>query len=398
MRALILSDDAGHELSLTPEGGPTVREALNAFLEEHGADGKPTVTVEDRESGEGLRLLYGEGGISRFTTVGGEARTEFRVVTNRGDYTTAVMNFARGGFAALRFFGPWWPDVAAFERARMRHEFLWAGMRRKHPRELRRRFDALSRIAGSAPHTDGGFTRYAFGDADGNTVLAWFDARGRGIVVGFDRRNPLGEVGDGAALAELYVGVPDDLLRVVRADAGEGSVRSVPHPDGGAQLLANAIFTFSGPCELPEGLIDRMQREGFYAGDSVQGQLLETVLMPEEFTAEALSEVAGWWSSEEIARGLEAAGPAPLPAPADPAAIEAFCRIWADSGYNDQWDVHYILFEGSDLEDHVEARRRALELAEELGLERVDPPFGAAAGELWIRTDPSIDSELEHWS
>ena len=43
-------------------------------------------------------------------------------------------------------------------------------------------------------------------------------------------------------------------------------------------------------------------------------------------------------------------------------------------------------------------RRRALELAEELGLERVDPPFGAAAGELWIRTDPSIDSELEHWS
>lgn len=75
-----------------------------------------------------------------------------------------------------------------------------------------------------------------------------------------------------------------------------------------------------------------------------------------------------------------------------------FCRIWADSGCNDRWDVHYVLFDSWTLEEAGDARDELLRCVGTLGLERVDAPPGAATGEVWVRTDPRIDNELERWS
>ncbi|MEU4445659.1 hypothetical protein AB0K14_30295 [Actinosynnema sp. NPDC050801] len=88
----------------------------------------------------------------------------------------------------------------------------------------------------------------------------------------------------------------------------------------------------------------------------------------------------------------------PTAAPLDRKAADRFCRLWADSGYNDRWDVHYVFFDGDTVEDAGEARDELLALIRTLGLQRVDAPPGAATGEVWVLTDPRIDAELGHWS
>ncbi|MGW1813775.1 hypothetical protein ACWCQM_09425 [Streptomyces sp. NPDC002125] len=136
--------------------------------------------------------------------------------------------------------------------------------------------------------------------------------------------------------------------------------------------------------------------------DTGVGRLLERFLAMKDFTPAAVAEAAEWWSADEVARGFaetaaleeERSATARL----DQDALDRFCRIWADSGYDDRWDVHYVLFDSCTLDDAGEARDALLGLIRTLGLELVDAPPGAATGEVWVRTDPRIDAELERWS
>ncbi|MCZ7437758.1 hypothetical protein O7598_15225 [Micromonospora sp. WMMC241] len=80
------------------------------------------------------------------------------------------------------------------------------------------------------------------------------------------------------------------------------------------------------------------------------------------------------------------------------AAIAEVGRIWADSGIVDPSDRYYVFFDSDDLDHDRAERAELLQLIAFLGLERVDPPAGAAGGEVWVRSDPRLDAECERWS
>lgn len=79
-------------------------------------------------------------------------------------------------------------------------------------------------------------------------------------------------------------------------------------------------------------------------------------------------------------------------------AIEKVARIWGDSGIVDPSDQFYVFFDAHALDDAPADRAELLGLITFLGLQRVDAPAGAAAGEVWVRTDERLDVELEKWS
>lgn len=255
----------------------------------------------------------------------------------------------------------------------LRAEFDESVLRRTHPRELRRRLAVLTRADGREPETVDGGTHYGFGNGGGDTVDAWFGADGRGLVVTFDHA---GAVRPHAA---LYDGVPADLLVLV-GDAPE----------------ATGVFTFSGPCAMADGLVSHLQENQLGIEDTGVG-LLTGFLAMADFSPAAVAAAAGWWRPEAIDKGFAAVAHE-QPAPLDQEALDRFYRIWADSGYNDRWDVHYVLFDSYDLDEVGDERDELLRLVETLGLERVDAPPGAATGEVWVRTDPRIDAGLANWS
>lgn len=80
------------------------------------------------------------------------------------------------------------------------------------------------------------------------------------------------------------------------------------------------------------------------------------------------------------------------------AAVEEVARIWANSGIVDPSDDYYVFFDSHDVGDDRAERAELLKLIGFLGLERVDAPAGAAAGEVWVRTDERLDVEFERWS
>ncbi|XVS66451.1 DUF6357 family protein [Actinosynnema sp. CA-299493] len=282
----------------------------------------------------------------------------------------------------------------------LRHEFDGSVLRRTHPRELRRRLEVLTHVDGREPIATDGVTHLGFGNGGGDTVNAWFTADGRGLVVTFDHAGALDSTDDPHAQAALYEGMPADLLALVRDVPPTETTLVVPHPDGGTLVAATGIFTFAGPCAMADGLVSRLQAARLDVADTGVGRLLDGFLTVEDFTPAAVAEAARWWSAEDIARGFAATSgrERSATAPLDREAVDRFCRIWADSGYNDRWDVHYVLFDGDTLEEAGEARDELLGLVRTLGLERVDAPPGAATGEVWVRTDPRIDAELGHWS
>jgi hypothetical protein len=259
-------------------------------------------------------------------------------------------------------------DFADLARARLRAGFDASVLRRTHPRELRRRLTVLTHADGRQPATVDGVTHYGYGD----TVDAWFAADGRGLVVTFDHTSPLADAG-----AALYEGVPADLLALV-----------------GDTPPATGVFTFSGPCAMAEGLVARLQETGLGVEATGVG-LLEAFLAITDFSPAAIA--SNRWRAEDVAKGFAALEPEPS-APLDAEALDRFYRCWADSGYNDRWDVHYVLFDSHDLDEAGDERDELLRLVATLGLERVDAPPGAATGEVWVRTDPRVDAGLEHWS
>ncbi|MEU1755108.1 hypothetical protein ABZ436_20970 [Micromonospora matsumotoense] len=80
------------------------------------------------------------------------------------------------------------------------------------------------------------------------------------------------------------------------------------------------------------------------------------------------------------------------------AALEEVARIWAASGIVDPSDRYYVFFDSHGVDDDGAERAVLLRLIGFLGLERVDPPAGAAEGEVWVRTDPRLEVECARWS
>lgn len=85
----------------------------------------------------------------------------------------------------------------------------------------------------------------------------------------------------------------------------------------------------------------------------------------------------------------------------DRKALGTFCKLWADTGYNEyisDSEVYYVLFDSREV-DEVEEQQRltALSSIAELGLELVATPAASSSGEIWVRTDPRVDLELENW-
>lgn len=400
MRPLTFSDDKDNEQEWLPGGQQSAVDGFLEFIARHRGADNTSFCMADTAGEEALVFMMDMGGICR---VQGwpDSRTEYRVVTRSLDHRNLATEFARGGFAALDAHGPWLPDadsfleartahreqrVAALSRAKedrdegLRSEFDRSVLRRTHPRELRHRLEVLTRVDGREPVTVSGVTHYGYGTGD--TVDAWFTADGRGLVLTFDRSSPLASTANTGDTA-LYDGVPADLLALA------GTAALPP---------ATGIFTFSGPCAPADGLVTRLRADGLGLEATGAGRLLERFLALREFTPEAVAE-AGEWSPEDVGKGFAATPAADgAPEPFDPELLTRFCAVWADCGYNDRWDVHYVLFDGCTIEEAGAARDDLLELVRTLGLERVDAPPGAADGEVWVRTDPRIDAELGNWS
>ncbi|GAA3225999.1 hypothetical protein [Actinocorallia longicatena] len=80
------------------------------------------------------------------------------------------------------------------------------------------------------------------------------------------------------------------------------------------------------------------------------------------------------------------------------AAIEEVARIWSASGTVDPSDRFYVFFDSHGADDDRAERAELLKLVEFLGLERLDAPAGAADGEVRVRTDGRLETEIERWS
>ncbi|MFD0556462.1 hypothetical protein FB566_1702 [Stackebrandtia endophytica] len=393
MRPLTFSDGKENRQQWLPGGDQSASAAFQEFVDQHRGDDNGSFRVEDEETA--LVLGFDTRTISR---VDG-SRTEYRLATNNGDYRSLVLNFARAGFGALDDRGPWLPDVASLTRAKLRFEFDGSVLRATHPRELCFRLEVLTRIDGREPVTVDGVTHYGFGNGAGDTVNAWFTDDGRGLVVTFDHNGELNFYEDGPAQAALYEGVPDDLLGLVRNVPETDTMLSALLPDGTELVVASGVFHFSGPCAMADGLVSWLQKSGLDTTDTGIDWLLESFLALRDFSPATVAETVAWWSIEAIEKGFaETSAPDTELTPFDQDTVDRFCKIWADSGYNDRGDVHYILFDGYTIEDAGDAYTELLGLIESLGLVRVDSPSTSPDGEVWVRTDPRIDAELEHWS
>ncbi|MFW6600479.1 DUF6357 family protein [Propionibacteriaceae bacterium Y2011] len=392
MRSLNFSDASGHVQAFSGDGLQDAFDAFWAFIADHRTDDNTTFHLADATSGEVLVLLFGSPFCCRVTGSGDAEQSEFRITKEPGDLQNLTRGFLRRGFAGLERYGPWLPDADTAMGELYRLEFDRSPLRRTHPRELRRRLDLLTRIDGREPRTtDDGTTHYAYSTGEGDTVDAWFASAGRGLVVIFDHTSALA-TSDATVLTARYDGVPADLLDLVPRDSAGGSLPA-----------ATGVFHFSAPCAMSAGLVSQLQQARLPIAATGVERLLDGFLTSADLTPDAVATAGPWWTRDQIARGFSEApttapAPSPVTDPAERAAIDGFCKIWADSGYNDPWGVHHILFDSYSLEEVGPQRDELLQLVETMGLELVDTPPRAATGEVWVHTDPRIDAELEHWA
>lgn len=85
----------------------------------------------------------------------------------------------------------------------------------------------------------------------------------------------------------------------------------------------------------------------------------------------------------------------------DKKALKEFGKTWADTGYNahvSDSEECYVLFDSRTVDEAGAARDRLLKTIEDLGLDVVEAPVGASSGEVWVRSDPRVDLELEKWA
>lgn len=84
----------------------------------------------------------------------------------------------------------------------------------------------------------------------------------------------------------------------------------------------------------------------------------------------------------------------------DKKALNRFCKVWADTGYNEyvsDSEIYYVLFDSRTLAEVGADRAEMLKLLETMGLHQVDTPVRGSSGEVWVRSDPRVDVELEKW-
>lgn len=84
----------------------------------------------------------------------------------------------------------------------------------------------------------------------------------------------------------------------------------------------------------------------------------------------------------------------------DKTALNQFCKTWADTGFNEyvsDSEFYYVLFDSRTLEEAGAARDELLTSIETLGLQTAESPASASSGEVWVRSDPRVDLELEKW-
>lgn len=105
------------------------------------------------------------------------------------------------------------------------------------------------------------------------------------------------------------------------------------------------------------------------------------------------------WTRELHARAQRRREIAAMPK-LDAKALKQLCKVWADTGYNEyvsDTEVYYVLFDSRTREEAGAAREKLLEVIEILGLHLVETPASASSGEVWVRSDPRVDSELDKW-
>lgn len=405
MSTFRFSDHHDNESVWSPDDARSAFDAFSVFIDAHKNDDGQSFRIDADTTGESLIVSLDTRVISRLRTDPNE-QVEYRLVDNNGDYRKCVSNFVLTGYTGLDRHGPWFPDVASLERARIRRRVEESVLRRTHPQELRRRLSILAAIDGNEVRTADGVTHYGFGNGAGDTVNAWFTSAGRGLLITFDHESELNAYENPDANAAHYAGVPDDLAALARNVPDSETMLAADHPDGGTLAAATGVFHFSAPVTMAEGLVTRLQDNSADVEATGLPFLVESFLQIDDFNPDTLAAATAWWGHEDIAQGfathaaVEAKNAKAGIAPETEAKlVERFCEIWGDNGCNDRWGVHHILFDTYDRTGVDEAELAdVLEAVKVLGLERVDSPAGSESGEVWVRVDPRIDAELEFYS
>ncbi|TDE90066.1 hypothetical protein EXU48_19315 [Occultella glacieicola] len=167
--------------------------------------------------------------------------------------------------------------------------------------------------------------------------------------------------------------------RVRNGDSPEATYRRYERRTDGAELQLR--FAFRG--------YEALDAHGPWVSDR------ETLLPDDSFENLELA-----WARELDRREQRRREIAAMPK-LDKKALNQFCRAWADTGYNEyvsDSEVYYVLFDGRTLDEAGAARDELLTAIETLGLALVEPQAGAPAGEVWVRSDPRVDLELEKWA
>ena len=388
LRPFRVFDDLGHVEQIAA-GDPRGVQAVMEFMRLHTEPEDPSVIparrveLRDELNDESVVLAPDDGVIIR-TRGGAEPETDFKVITNRGNYETALYAFFSRGFVKPGYLPGWIAGIDKLQTELHLQRFDTSILRATAVSDLQRRLEIATFIAGNEPETHDGVThlRYEAG-VGGGAVDAWFTASGRGLVVAFDPASSLAGK-TAASVKAKYAGVPADLLALANLAPATG------------------VVTLHGPAALSAGTIKAMIKgEGDYSATGFPS-LVEVLLALPEFTEASVAEAVSWWSPSEIADGFAAALERGFyqsaPAALDPALVEKFCQEWSEHGSNDRWSTHYVLLEGSSKSSQKAVRERVIQLVDELGLIRVERPAKAADGEVWIRVHPQIDAELGNWS
>ncbi|WP_204745189.1 DUF6357 family protein [Glycomyces paridis] len=355
-RALEFSDDKDAEQTWTPGAPRAAAEAFWEFVAERHGSGNQVFTIEDEALGEGLQLYFYADAVTRITTAtpaDGEEkavyRVEYSLVDGLARYLAVVRAFVDGGCAALDGLGSWTTDVDEFEQARRHRDEAnrqgtdggEAGPDAAAPRRYVFRDDTGTEEQASVRRPQEGYVAFS----------AFFKGRDGGVVTIEDQ-----------ASGERLVLMPGRKV-IARAEGGEGSRTEYLKVDRANAYMPAAMLFF----------------ENGFSGLRHFGQW-----MPRLDDLEASPEARGRARAEAVTTASDA--------------IVEVARIWAASGIVDTSDRFYVFFESDRLEDRRAERAELIELVGFLGLDRVDPPAGAADGEVWVRTDPRLDAEFERWS
>lgn len=400
-RPLLFLDAKGNEEAWKPGDPETALNSFWYFLKKGFGPDNPRYIIEDAANNEELILMVDRRMVCRVKH-GENPQSEYALTYSLEDYIDRARVFIKqGGYAALDAHGPWYPDEAGHFQALIRDVFSESIIATTHPREIRRRLATLAYINGTSPTkrkgtpAHGDVTHYSYSAPSGGAVNAWFTKTGRGIITVFQPESPFNSIKDGEAQFALYDGVPEYLLAMVRNPLETENITTVSY-DGREIVAATGVYVFSGPAEMSDGLVRRMQQEDRELGDTGVYSLLEVFLELRPFSPKTLKKQEVWWSDVAIQEGFEAAEQAEAAQPKpkrDRFYINGFIFYLEQLGYRDATNIYYAFAAG-----HKEMHTSLMKIMRELQLEVVMPPKDAKAQMIWVRTDPELDAEIASWS